>query len=407
MKVLLYADFRSPTARAWANGLRGAGLEVYCISSELVDDDYPVVQPTGAVSRLRQLAVRARNGAITPPRGINIGEFRPNEGLQAVLAITRTRERRAMLSKHARFFSPDIVHALRLPYEGLTVLGAGLKVPVVISTWGQDFVPQAEGSRLLQYWLHCSVKRANGIQYDAPIDHQRALKYGLQKETPALYAAGNFGIDTSLFPPSDSRVQGHILYPRGRAESANGIGFIRAVKLLKHREDLRFTAIGLKGISYAERAASDPELAGRLLLTPRLSREAFAKVLGTADVLVSPAFTDGTPNSILEALACGVTVVAGNIPSIANLQKEVGVLNLVDHGSDSQLASAISTAVGRTSSPVELPEHYSIRSNHARVMEFYTCAIENHRNQSRSEHPSASKPIFKLSRGLPSGLAAR
>lgn len=378
MKVLLYADFRSPTARAWAAGLIGAGIEVQCLSSERVDDNYPAVQPLGAVSWLRQLAVRARHDNVTPPRGINGRELRPNEGLQACLAVLRIRGRRKELRRQVQLTSPDLVHALRLPYEGLTILNAKLHAPLVVSTWGQDFVPQANNSRLLRFWLKRLLKKANGIQFDAPVDFQRAFAYGLREGVPSLYAAGNFGIDTKLFPASTSRIRGHVIFPRGRAESANGMGFIRAVELLKHRPELHFTAIGLKGISYAEKAARDPMLKGRLLLTPRLSREAFASALSTADVMVSPAFSDGTPNSILEAIACGVTVVAGNIPSIANLQGEVGVLKLVNHGSDEELASAILDAVGRPSSSVQLPEHYAIQSNYTRVLGFYSSAISHY-----------------------------
>lgn len=391
MRVLLYADFRSPTARGWAEGLRGAGIEVRCVSSERVDDSFPAIQPLGAVSRLRQMAVRARDEAVIPPRDLIGRELRPSENLEAALALVRTHGRRRLLAKQRKLWSPDLVHALRLPYEGLTVLGIDLKIPLVVSTWGQDFVPQSENSPILKQWIRRSLAKADGIQYDAPVDLQRALSFGLRAGTPDLYAAGNFGIDTELFSPSAAtRVRGHIVFPRGRAESANGRGFIRAVELLQHRSDLRFTAIGLRGISYAEKAASSPSLKNRLLLTSRLPRNAFAKVLSTADVMVSPTFSDGTPNSILEALACGVTVVAANIPSIANLQKEVGLLRLVDHGSDRNLATAISDAVGLPPVEATLPEHYSIRANYSRVIDFYARSIDHHavarEKQAASKH---------------------
>lgn len=334
------------------------------------------------------MAVRARDEAVTPPRDLIGRELRPGENLEAALAIVRTRGRRALLNKQKRGWSPDLVHALRLPYEGLTVLSGRSAVPLVVSTWGQDFVPQAQSSHVLNRWLRRALMRADGIHYDAPADYQRALAFGLHEDTPGLHAAGNFGIDTELFFPSSSRVRGHIVFPRGRAESANGRGFIRAVELLKYRPDLKFTAVGLKGISYAEKAAADPHLRGRLKLTPRLSRTAFAEMLGTADVMVSPTFSDGTPNSILEALACGVTVVAGNIPSIANLQREVGLLTLVDHGSDGELAAAMSDAVGRIAPAAQLPEHYSIKANHTRVFEFYVQAVEHHRRRQQGVQPA-------------------
>ena len=57
--------------------------------------------------------------------------------------------------------------------------------------------------------------------------------------------------------------------------------------------------------------------------------------------MVSPAIHDGTPNSLLEALACGCFPIAGDLESIREwIQPEVNGL-LVDPGDPAALAAAI------------------------------------------------------------------
>lgn len=371
MKILLFADFRSPHARSWAAGLRAAGVEVLCVSSEAIEDDYDAVRPADLLSKARQILVRMRRGNKSLTRHVTVSNSQPPESMQAAMALLRLPGRRRLLKSLCRTWSPDLVHALRLPYEALTALSPKMPVPVIASTWGQDFVPQAGNSRILKRWIARALGRAAGLQFDARIDLERAYAYGLPRDVPTLFAAGNFGLDPEMFRDSGTRISGHVVFPRGRAESANGRGFIDAVNQLKFHEGLTFTGVGLEGQAYAEEAASEPALAGRLELTPHLPRQDFARLLQTAHVVVSPAFTDGTPNSILEAVACGAHVVAGRIPAIEALEDELNVLTLVDPSSPVEIAEAILKGLDAEPATVLLPDHYSAAENLHRVPEFY------------------------------------
>lgn len=373
MKILLYADFRSPHARSWAGGLRSAGIDVLCVSSEVLEDDFDAVLPADWTSRARQFLVRrqAQKRDEAVPRRVAGARAEPPEDIQALVAMGRFGARKRLLHKLCQTWKPDLVHALRLPYEAVTALSSRLPVPVVVSTWGQDFVPQAGNSWILKKWISRALRSAAGLQYDARVDLKRAYSYGLEPRVPTLFAAGNFGIDTELFKVSVTRMEGHVVFPRGRAEAANGRGFIRAVQHLKANPNLRFTGVGLKGLEYAEAAAADRELSGRLQLTNRLSRGDFAAVLQQAHVVVSPAFTDGTPNSVLEAVACGASVVAGRIPSVVDLHDELGVLTLVDPHSHTDIAEGILKGLMTSAPKFVVPAPYSLEENRRRVPEFY------------------------------------
>lgn len=341
------------------------------MSSETIEDDYDAVRPADLLSKARQALVRMRRGKKPLARHIPVSDSQPPENVQAVMALLRLPGRRRLLKRLCRTWNPDLVHALRLPYEALTALSPKMPVPVIASTWGQDFVPQADSSPILRRWITRALGRAAGLQYDARIDLERAYANGLRRHVPTLFAAGNFGLDPEVFKEVGTRVSGHVVFPRGRAESANGRGFIDAVNQLKSHDGLTFTAVGLEGQAYAEEAAAEPALAGRLELTPHLSRQDFARLLQTAHVVVSPAFTDGTPNSILEAVACGANVVAGRIPAVEALEDELNVLTLVNPSSPVEIADAILKGLDAAPAKVLLPAHYSAAENLRRVPEFY------------------------------------
>jgi glycosyltransferase involved in cell wall biosynthesis len=72
----------------------------------------------------------------------------------------------------------------------------------------------------------------------------------------------------------------------------------------------------MAGEAQAERWVAELGIAGSVSLLPRLPLAQMADLFREAQVVVSPTTHDGTPNSLLEAMACGCFPVAGDIESL-------------------------------------------------------------------------------------------
>jgi glycosyltransferase involved in cell wall biosynthesis len=120
-------------------------------------------------------------------------------------------------------------------------------------------------------------------------------------------------------------------------------------------------------------------ISGAVCLLPHLTRDEMAKVYQRAQVTVSISEHDGTPNTLLEAMACGCFPVAGDLESIREwiVDGENGFL--VDSNDPIALANAVvralsnadlrSRAADRNQSIInERASHAKVK---ARAIEFY------------------------------------
>jgi glycosyltransferase involved in cell wall biosynthesis len=146
------------------------------------------------------------------------------------------------------------------------------------------------------------------------------------------------GIDAKVVP---NIVDTNVFQPAQRAQRAADAPHIVVARNLEHiyGNDLAIQAFALlRGKLRAARlsvAGSGPELQGLQQLardlgveaaihfTGRLDVAQMAALYGAADLVLNPTRADNTPNSVLEALACGVAVVSTDVG---------GVRYLVEHG---------------------------------------------------------------------------
>lgn len=373
MKVLLYADFRSPHALGWRAGLKAAGIDVLAISSEAVDVD-EIISPSGSISRIRQSYVADSVAKTSRSRTLR-GWLASQQLTHSAVQVIRARSRRRDLTNAVTTFQPDLVHALRLPYEGITALSTIARtspVPIVVSSWGQDFEPQASSDPLLRFWLSRHLRHAAGFQFDSTSDLARARRYGLRPSVPTLHAAGNFGVDESLFHSADPKVDGLVVYARKAVPSCNYLGFIEASLDLMKTTTATFVGVGLEHLipEVVERYGEFDR--DRLRLVGQLPGNDFAALLRSAQVIVSPSYSDGMPVTVLGAVASGSRIVAGRLPQLEELVDQGADIVLVDAHETSEIAAGIAAQLGSgVSVSATLPEQYSRSANALRVPDFY------------------------------------
>lgn len=229
------------------------------------------------------------------------------------------------------------------------VLAGLLGVPAVVKVHGTDINHQATlpGPRRM---IRALLPRAGGIV---------AVSSALGREVEALGVAPDRihlvmnGVDTSKFHPRDRREAraalglpehgtialyiGNLLETKGVLDLAEAFGRIGSVA-----PDLHLYFVG----DGNERPALERHVAPRMSLVGSQPFEKIPLWLAACNFLVLPSWNEGTPNVVLEALACGRRVVATRVGGIPDLLVDEALGTMVDVQDRGALAQALQDEVG-------------------------------------------------------------
>jgi glycosyltransferase involved in cell wall biosynthesis len=343
MRICFVADYRSPHARNWIAGLT-AEHEVHVISTYPSEVGPGIasfqVIPVGLSSFTSRKGVREMIGAAhsSAPAGgcAALGRLARRGSvalatLRSMLAPADVLRQRNRVRKAIADIQPDLIHAMRIPYEGM-MAAEGLRastIPLVISVWGQDFVIYAQNHRLLRIMTRRAMRRVDGLHADCRRDIRLAADYGLDPSKPTIVLPSGGGLQRDIFnteaPAPDARARWGI--PNGRPVLFNPRNFrplfVRTREFFLALEQVQrefpqvvVACAGMENNPLAmEWAAKLPD-PDSIKLLPPLNRKEMAELFKIAELSVSPSINDGTPNSLLEAMACGAFPVAGDVDSV-------------------------------------------------------------------------------------------
>jgi len=132
-----------------------------------------------------------------------------------------------------------------------------------------------------------------------------------------LVVPGAGGIQQEIFFPPQEEPGPVVVNPRGLRAYARTDTFFRALpRVLERFPQARFVCPSMQGAAEAENRVRKLGLEGAVQLLPRLTRSQMAELFRSAQVVTSITTHDGTPNTLLEALACGCFPIAGDIESL-------------------------------------------------------------------------------------------
>ena len=371
MHICYIADARSPIAKNWISHFVETTHRVTVISSyPCRPDEIPgarVIPFPFALSSLSKIAGNGRqdNRTHRVPRWlaeIQHGPWlRTSTRVRGWIAPFDIRRKVPALRRLLELLQPDLVHAMRLPFEGFLAAAAVQGIPLVVSIWGNDFTLFADHDRRLDHLTRSTLERANALQCDCNRDLKAALARGFSSRKPFRILPGNGGIHADFYfrlqPDHDLLRQFGIpegrpliINPRGVRAYVRNDTFFRAIPLvIKRIPEAFFVATGMSGNPVAERWIRRMGIARSVRLLPVLAREQLARLFATCDVSVSPTSHDGTPNTLLEAMACGCFPVTGNVDSIREwiIDGENGIIG--DESDPDSFARAIVRAVRNVS----------------------------------------------------------
>jgi len=274
----------------------------------------------------------------------------------AAIDLFRHRER---CRRRIREFAPDLVHGMRLTFEGaLAAMSTPQGTPLLVSVWGNEFTLHARSGAPVRKIIRRTLERADGLLADCRRDTRLARdEWGFEGSTLAVLPGGG-GIDVGRFHPAapnreklralgipdDADV---LINPRGVRSYVCNEAFYRAIPaVLAERPNLWVLAAGTADSPQVHGWTRSLGIEQRVVRLPVVAQAEMADLFRLARITVSPSLHDGTPNSLLEAMACGCFPVAGDIESVREWIADGENGLLCDPQEPSQIAAAILRALG-------------------------------------------------------------
>ena len=351
MNLLIIADGRSPITRRWIRMLQPLNYTINLVST------YPC-QPVDGVNEtilfpvaFAGLSGSQAGGGARGGRKV-VSRYR---GLAATLRhwlgpLTITHAEKDYLELLNRL-QPDLVHALRIPYEGMLASRTPTGIPLVISTWGNDFTYHAISNGVMGSATRRALLRADGLISDTVRDLRIARAWSFNPAKPAVSVPGNGGIDLAeienITQGIDPAVPWQVINPRGfRSGSVRNDTFFKSIPLiLSLHPEVQFICPWMAGQPEALGWVNRLRILDNVSLLPMISQAELWREFARSLVSVSVSEHDGTPNSLLEAIAIGCLPVCGDIESIREWIRngENGIL--VDPADAYALAEAVQRGI--------------------------------------------------------------
>jgi glycosyltransferase involved in cell wall biosynthesis len=350
MRLLFVADGRSPTSRSWIAHWLASGDEVHLVTT------YPC-EPIPGVASATVIPV-AGSGMTGPARARSAGfggalrrSLRP---LRYFLGPVSLPIQQRKLAACVRRIQPDVVHAMRIPFEGMLASLTPAGIPLIVSIWGNDLTLHAGRSPWLAALTRRTLRRADGLLADAGRDIRLAEQWDFKPDRPSLVVPGAGGIrmDAMHELPESDRIAALpagplVVNPRGqRPGSLLQDVFFQSIPLvLAQNPQVGIICPPLQDDPQARQWVDSLGIAHAVQLWPQLPQRELWALYRRAAVYVSPSVHDGTPNSMLEAMACGCFPVVGDIASMREWIRDGENGYLVDARSPQALAEAILRAL--------------------------------------------------------------
>ncbi len=315
MKILFVADCRSPIAQNWIRYFAARGDEVYLASTFQGDLGFPLARvefTPAAFSTVKKQIQSPLSATSSLPTGLRT---RIRQWLGPLTLPLDALKLRALI----REVQPDLVHALRVPYEGmLTAIAIPNHQLLITSVWGNDFTLHAPSTPLMGYYTRKTMQAVTALHADCERDIRLAREWGLDPHKRTLVTPGNGGIRADIFyPPAEPVREPVIINPRGNRAYVRNDSFFKAIPLvLAKYPDAKFICSSMQGDAQAIQWVKELNIEHAVTLNPPVSHTEMAEIFRRAQIIVSPTIHDGTPNSLLEGMACGCFPIASDLESI-------------------------------------------------------------------------------------------
>ena len=285
------------------------------------------------------------------PAEIALHEFNPFHArrFRPVGMLSARRSLRAILSA----IRPDVLHAQYLTVHGWHAWLAGIH-PYAITVWGSDVYRAAQQSPQARFMAWLVLHGADLVTADS-VDLGRAATASGARPDRLMLA--QFGVDTERFRPGPSPagirlrlgLDGRrvILAPRIIGQTYRTLVALETLGRLPEDVVMILSRMAAHPdyLAGVERAIDELGLRSRVRLLPAIPHDEMPDFYRLADVVLSIPESDGTPVTLLEAMASGSPVVATALPSVVEWLGDLAPEAMVPVDDPDATATAVTAAL--------------------------------------------------------------
>jgi glycosyltransferase involved in cell wall biosynthesis len=318
MRILFVTDARSPISQSWIKHFIKPENEIFIASTFDCELDFP------ARLMFTPVAFSAAKKKTSAPSSASSLTLNLRTALRQWLGPLTIPASARKLRKFIDEIQPDLIHAMRIPYEGMLTAsalqnGRGTLAPTFIaSVWGNDFTLHAPSTPLMKSYTKFVLQKVDALHADTNRDIKLAREWGFPEEKLSLVAPGNGGVRRDVFYAPKELVKNPIIInPRGVRPYVRNDSFFKAIPIvLAKYPEAKFLCTSMQGETQAIKWMSELNISHAVELLPAIEYQKMGELFRSAQIIVSPSIHDGTPNSLIEAMACGCFPVAGDLESI-------------------------------------------------------------------------------------------
>ena len=300
MKICYVADGTSIHTQRWINYFARKGHEIHLICWKLM----PGYDKSVHIHLLTKLA----------PKIWAVSQY-----ISFLFWIVQVR-------RLVRKIRPDIVDGHFITVYGFLAACSGFH-PLVVSAWGSDMLLQPKRNPLSKFTAKYALKKADIIICLFPIDiaKEQITELGIDSNKIRTVL---LGVDTTEFNPSHrdekirrtlgvERSQPVVISTRTLAPIYDVETLLKAIPLvLAEIPQAKFVIAGTgQQQGYLRELARVQGVSNSTKFIGWVPRTELPKYLSSADIYVSSSLSDGTSNSLLEAMACELAPIVTDIPA--------------------------------------------------------------------------------------------
>jgi glycosyltransferase involved in cell wall biosynthesis len=328
--VLIVADGRSPITLGWIRTVLAHNVMVSLVST------FPCQKPVGVEQMfLGPVAFAWASGRGGKPE-TNIGSSDSKQMGLFKQGFTQARHilgpltlpfYRKAFRRIVEEVKPDVVHALRIPFEGMLASYTPRKTPLITSIWGNDLTLHAPASLSMRQFTRRCLRRSDALLADVQRDIQLAALWGFRANKPSLVVPGGGGVDLDKMRkissldmkftkgiPKDAKL---IVNPRGMRLYVRNDTFFEAIKpVIQVHPEAYFVCPAMVGRPEAEKWVKKYGIQKHVKLLPLLTQAQLWALFKKSEITISISTHDGTPNTLLEAMAQGCLPIVGDLDSL-------------------------------------------------------------------------------------------